>query len=108
MYITVQNKFKLTPKALKGKKLFMLPIHLSQHRFGSTESALDEYLTEHYKCGLLKMCEKLLQESSFVSSDNLEEVTVLFNDPEQDKLATIITFGVDSLLGSSILVDMLK
>lgn len=71
------------------------------YKCGPTEILLNDYCLQHYGQTLKAVCLKL------VSSCQLQvapgEIVILFGTKDQDRLASLITYGSGTLPGSAIL-----
>ena len=75
---------------------------IQNYPLGATEQHLNLYLNQQYKQSLKDLCIELLING--VLYENTEgDLLLLFKDPEDDKLAQLITYGNGLTGGSKIL-----
>jgi hypothetical protein len=72
-----------------------------------TEVILNNYLIENYKLTLKNACLLLLANLQFSTGEE-NEIIFFFKDEKHDKLARIITYGIDNISGSQILKTALS
>jgi hypothetical protein len=72
-----------------------------------TEVILNNYLVENYKFTLKNACFLLLANLQFSAGEE-NEIIFFFKDEKYDKLARIITYGIDNISGSQILKTALS
>lgn len=66
------------------------------------EILLNDYLLENYKLTLKNTC-LLLLANLYISTGEDNELVMFFKEEKYDKLAQIITYGIDDIPGSQIL-----
>ena len=72
-----------------------------------TEVILNNYLIENYNITLKNAC-LLLLVNMYMSAGEENEIIIFFKDEKYDKLAQIITYGIDNISGSQILKTVLS
>jgi hypothetical protein len=73
----------------------------------ASEFILDTFIKQQYKTSLKDLCVKLLLSLTFYEN-NEGNLVLLFKDPKNDKLASLITYGNGAIPGSRILQIALK
>lgn len=68
----------------------------------SSEQSLELYIKQNYRMSLKDMCLNLLTQLTINETEDAELV-LIFNDPELDAIARIITYGNGVVPGSRIL-----
>ena len=72
------------------------------HRLTPGETKLNQYLRENYKLDLKSACIYLISKSK-IYRDLDNNVIVLFPNKDDDKLASLITYGNNEMKGSKLL-----
>ena len=72
------------------------------HRLTPGETKLNQYLRENYKLDLKSACIYLISKSK-IYRDLDNNVIVLFPNKDDDKLASLITYGNKEMKGSKLL-----
>ena len=89
-------------EAYKYKIIHNAHLIIISHTLTPGETSLNNYLLKNYKLNLKMACLKLLTRCKFYRNyDN--QVIILFPDEEDDKLASLITYGNDRVKGSNLL-----
>ena len=73
----------------------------------ASDLLLDKYLQQQYDMSLKNLCIRLLLKLKFYKDDE-GNLVLLFKDPRDDKLASLITYGNGAIPGSKILQIALK
>ena len=107
MFFIVKNNKYLSPRQLKTSTLMKAYYVVSNFPLKASDKILDDHLQAKYNAGLKNLCVKLLLNIKFFKNDEGDFV-LLFQDPELDKLAQLITYGNGAIPGSRILQIALK
>lgn len=107
MFYTIKTDNKKPISIVKLKTLVRARSLISLYPMRGTEVILNNYLVENYKLTLKNACFLLLANLKFsVGEEN--EIIMFFKDEKHDKLARIITYGIDNISGSQILKTALS
>jgi hypothetical protein len=68
----------------------------------ASDIILDNFIQQQYKASLKNICIKLLLSLTFYK-DNEGNLLLMFKDPKDDKIASLITYGNGAIPGSKIL-----
>ena len=107
MFFTIKNDTKKPVSIVKLKNLVRARSLVSLYPMRGTEIILDNYLIENHKLTLKNAC-LLLLANLHVSEGEENELILFFKDEKYDKLAQIITYGIDDISGSQILKTVLS
>lgn len=107
MFFVVKNNKYLSPRQLKASTLMKAYYVVSNFPLKASDKILDDHLQAKYSTSLKNICVKLLLNIKFFKNDEGDFV-LLFQDPELDKLAQLITYGNGAIPGSRILQIALK
>ncbi len=102
MFFIVKNDNKKPVSIIKLKTLVRARSLISLYPMRGTEVILNNYLVENYKITLKNACFLLLANLQ-VSIGEEAEIIMFFKDDKYNKLAQIITYGIDDISGSQIL-----
>ena len=107
MFFSIKIDSKKPVSIVKLKTLVRARSLISMYPMRGTELLLDSYLVENYKLTLKNACILLL---TYLQVDAGEEgeLIMFFKDEKHDKLAQIITYGIDKIPGSQILKKALS
>lgn len=107
MFFTIKNDTKKPVSIVKLKTLVRARSLISLYPMRGTEIILDNYLIDNHKLTLKNAC-LLLLANLHVSEGEENELILFFKDEKYDKLAQIITYGIDNISGSQILKTVLS
>lgn len=107
MFFTVLNPEHRPEKVLKTEIYLNAYFLIKNYPFKSTETRLDLYLKQNYKISLKDACLQLLLNAT-ISKTRSGDFILLFNNPKDDKLAQLITYGNGLVSGSKILTIVLN
>lgn len=107
MLFLVKNKKYLSADNLKTDALLNAYFVIKHYPLKASDLALDSYLQSQYKINLKNLCIKLLLSLTFYN-DNDGNLVLLFKNPKDDLLASLITYGNGAIPGSRILQSALN
>ena len=107
MFFIIKTADKKPISILKLKALVRARSLISLYPMRGTELILNNYLIENYKLTLKNAC-LLLLTNLHISEGEENELVLFFKDEKYDKLAQIITYGIDNISGSPILKIVLS
>ncbi len=107
MFFIIKTDNKKPVSIVKLKTLVRARTLISLYPMRGTEVILNNYLVENYKLTLKNACLLLLANLQ-VSEGEENELVMFFKDEKYDKLAQIITYGIDNISGSQILKIVLS
>ena len=107
MFFIIKTDNKKPASIVKLKTLVRARTLISLYPMRGTEVILNNYLVENYKLTLKNAC-LLLLANLHVSEGEENELVMVFKDEKYDKLAQIITYGIDNISGSQILKTVLS
>ncbi len=107
MFYTIKTDSKKPVSIIKLKTLVRARSLISLYPMRGTEVILNNYLIENYKLTLKNACFLLLANLQFSTGEE-NEIIFFFKDEKHDKLARIITYGIDDISGSQILKTALS
>lgn len=107
MFFTIKTNEKQPISIVKLKTLIRARSLISLYPMRGTEVILNNYLIENYKLTLKNAC-LLLITNMYISEGEENELVMFFKNEEYDKLAQIITYGIDNISGSQILKIVLS
>lgn len=107
MFFIIKTDNKKPVSIVKLKTLVRARSLISLYPMRGTEVILNNYLVENYKLTLKNACLLLLANLQ-VSEGEENELIMVFKDEKYDKLAQIITYGIDNISGSQILKTVLS
>ena len=107
MFFTIKTDSKKPVSIVKLKTLVRARSLISLYPMRGTEVILNNYLLENYKLTLKNACFLLLA-NLHASAGEDDEVVMFFKDDKYNKLAQIITYGIDNISGSQILKTALS
>jgi hypothetical protein len=107
MFYAIKTDSKKPVSIVKLKTLIRARSLISLYPMRGTEVILNNYLVENYKLTLKNACFLLLTSLQFSTGEE-NEIIFFFKDEKYDKLARIITYGIDNIPGSQILKTALS
>jgi hypothetical protein len=107
MFYAIKTDSKKPVSIVKLKTLIRARSLISLYPMRGTEVILNNYLVENYKLTLKNACFLLLTNLQFSTGEE-NEIIFFFKDEKYDKLARIITYGIDNIPGSQILKTALS
>lgn len=107
MFYAIKTDSKKPVSIVKLKTLVRARSLISLYPMRGTEVILNNYLIENYKLTLKNACLLLLANLQFSTGEE-NEIIFFFKDEKHDKLARIITYGIDNISGSQILKTALS
>jgi hypothetical protein len=107
MFYAIKTDSKKPVSIVKLKTLIRARSLISLYPMRGTEVILNNYLVENYKLTLKNACFLLLTNLQFSTGEE-NEIIFFFIDEKYDKLARIITYGIDNIPGSQILKTALS
>jgi hypothetical protein len=107
MFYSIKTDSKKPISIVKLKTLVRARSLISLYPMRGTEVILNNYLVENYKLTLKNACFLLLANLQFSTGEE-NEIIFFFKDEKYDKLARIITYGIDNISGSQILKTALS
>ncbi len=107
MFYAIQTDSKKPVSIVKLKTLVRARSLISLYPMRGTEVILNNYLVENYKITLKNLCFLLLANLQFSTGEE-NEIIMFFKDEKYDKLARIITYGINNISGSQILKTALS
>ena len=107
MFYAIKTDSKKPVSIVKLKTLVRARSLISVYPMRGTEVILNNYLVENYKLTLKNACFLLLANLYFSPGEE-NEIILFFKDEKYDKLARIITYGIDNISGSQILKTTLS
>lgn len=102
MFFIIKTDNKKPVSIIKLKTLVRARSLISLYPMRGTETILNNYLVQNYKLTLKNACFLLLANLQ-VSTGEEDEIIMFFKEDKYDKLARIITYGIDDISGSQIL-----
>ena len=102
MFFIIKTDNKKPISIVKLKTLVRARSLISLYPMRGTEVILNNYLVDNYKLTLKNACFLLLA-NLLVSAGEDDEIIMFFKDDRYNKLAQIITYGIDDISGSQIL-----
>lgn len=107
MFYVIKTDSKKPVSIIKLKTLLRARSLISLYPIRGTEVILNNYLVENYKLTLKNACFLLLANLQFSAGEE-NEIILFFKDENHDKLARIITYGINNVSGSQILKTALS
>ena len=107
MFFILKTDSKKPESVVKLKTLVRARSRISLYPMRGTEVILNNYLIENYNITLKNAC-LLLLVNMHMSAGEENEIIIFFKDEKYDKLAQIITYGIDNISGSQILKTVLS
>jgi hypothetical protein len=107
MFYTIKTDGKKPVSIVKLKTLVRARSLISLYPMRGTEVILNNYLVENYMLTLKNACLLLLANLQ-VSTGEENEIIMFFKDEKYDKLARIVTYGIEDISGSQILKTALS
>jgi hypothetical protein len=107
MFYAIKAESKKPISIVKLKTLVRARSLISLYPMRGTEVILNNYLIENYKLTLKNACFLLLANLQ-LSAGEEDEIIMFFKDEKYDKLARIITYGINDISGSRILKTALS
>jgi hypothetical protein len=107
MFYVIKTDSKKPVSIIKLKTILRARSLISLYPMRGTEVILNNYLVENYKLTLKNACFLLLANLQFSAGEE-NEIIMLFKDEKYDKLARIITYGINDISGSQILKTALS
>lgn len=107
MFFTIKTESKKTVSLIKLKTLMRARSVISLYPMRGTETILNNYLIANYKLTLKNACLLLLANLQFSEGEE-NEIIIFFKEDKYDKLAQVITYGIDDISGSQILKTALS
>ena len=100
MFYTIKTASNKPVSIIKLKTLVRARSFISLYPTRGTELILNNYLVENYKLTLKNACLLLLANLQFSEGEE-NEIIFFFKEEKYDKLARIITYGIDNISGIS-------
>jgi hypothetical protein len=107
MFYSIKTDSKKPVSIVKLKTIIRARSLISLYPMRGTEVILNNYLIETYKLTLKNACFLLLANLQFSTGEE-NEIIFFFKDDKYDKLARIITYGIENISGSQILKTALS
>lgn len=107
MFYIIKTDNKQPASIVKLKTLVRARSLISLYPMRSTELILNNYLVDNYKLTLKNACFLLLANLQVCTGEE-NELVMFFKDDRYNKLAQIITYGIDDISGSQILKTVLS
>lgn len=107
MFYSIKTDSKKPVSIVKLKTIIRARSLISLYPMRGTEVILNNYLIETYKLTLKNACFLLLANLQFSTGEE-NEIIFFFKDDKYDKLARIITYGINDISGSQILKTALS
>ena len=102
MFFSIKANSTQPVSIVKLKTIVRARSLISLYPMRGTEIILNNYLVENFDLTLKNACFLLLANLQ-ISSGEDNEIIIFFKDDKYDKLAQIITYGIDDISGSQIL-----
>ena len=102
MFYSIKVLDKKPVSIVKLKTLVRARSVISLYPMRGTEVILNNYLIENYRLTLKNACLLLLANIQ-ISTGEEDEIIMFFKEDKYDKLAQIITYGIENISGSQIL-----
>lgn len=102
MFFYIKNKKYLSPEQLRSNTLLDAYFIIKNYPLHASELAIDKLIQQEYKTTLKNMCIRLLLCLTFYK-DNSGNIMLMFKNPQDDKIARLITYGNGMICGSKIL-----
>jgi hypothetical protein len=102
MFYSIKVPDKKPVSIVKLKTLVRARSVISLYPMRGTEVILNNYLIENYRLTLKNACLLLLANIQ-ISTGEEDEIIMFFKEDKYDKLAQIITYGIENISGSQIL-----
>jgi hypothetical protein len=107
MFFTIANKKYLSPEHLRTNALMNAYFIIKNYPMRASDLALEQYIEQQYQMSLKNLCIKLLLSLTYYK-DDAGNLILLFNDPKNDAIARLITYGNGAVPGSKILQTALS
>ena len=107
MFYTIEADSKKPISIIKLKTLVRARSLISLYPMRGTEIILNNYLVENCELTLKNACFLLLANLQF-SAGKENEIIMFFKEDKYDKLARVITYGINDISGSQILKTALS
>lgn len=107
MFFTIKTDSKKPISIIKLKTLVRARSLISLYPMRGTEVILNNYLVANCELTLKNACFLLLA-NLHVSVGEENEIILFFKEDKYDKLAQVITYGIDNISGSQILKTALS
>jgi hypothetical protein len=104
MFFTILNNLyePYSSKKESIKQVAYARIHF--YKLTTNDKLLSAFLKKEYKKSLKVICKNLVYHKLNINIDNLtQNMIITFKDIQSDKLASLITYGNEYVLGSNIL-----
>jgi hypothetical protein len=98
----IQRHKKISSTVQKNTFYFNAMYIIKNYPLRASEQQLDLYLQQRYHDSLKNLCIALLFKGTLHETTD-ERLVLLFKDPEDDKLARLITYGNALVTGSDII-----
>ena len=102
MLFTINNKHYKSLEQLRANALLDAYFIIKNYPMHASDLILDNFIQQQYKTSLKNICIKLLLSLTFYK-DNEGNLLLMFKDPKDDKIASLITYGNGAIPGSKIL-----
>ena len=102
MFYTIKTDGKMPISLVRLKTLMRARSIISLYPMRGTEIILNNYLVENCELTLKNACFLLIANAQFSTGED-NELIVFFKDDKYDKLAQVITYGINDISGSQIL-----
>ena len=107
MLFVVKNTKYQSTEQLRTNTLISAYFIIQKYTLRASDIPMDNYIQQRYRSSLKNMCIKLLLSLTFHKNDT-GDLVLLFNNPEHDMIANLITYGNGAIPGSKILQAALK
>lgn len=107
MFYTIKADSKKPISIIKLKTLVRARSLISLYPMRGTEVILNNYLLENCELTLKNACFLLLANLQFSTGEE-NEIIMFFKEDKYDKLARVITYGINDISGSQILKTALS
>jgi hypothetical protein len=107
MLFTINNNRYMSIESLRASTLLDAYFIIKNYPMHASDLVMDQYIQQQYKVSLKDMCIKLLLSLAF-HKDNENNLILLFKNPQDDKIARLITYGNGAIPGSKILQMALR
>ena len=107
MLFIIKNDKQISTEQLRVGTLLNAYYLVQSYPMHASDIILDQYIQQQYKMSLKNLCIKLLLSLTFYEDDE-NNLVLLFKDPRNDKLASLVTYGNGAIPGSRILQTALR
>lgn len=106
MFFTIKNfntLARVPDQFLKTNAYLSALFIIENYPIRASERALDLFLKQQYKIGLKDLSKQLISKLT-INKNKSGDFILLFNDPEDDRMARLITYGNGIVPGCKILL----